>query len=96
MIPEPACKASAGEELRKGLLTSFALVLPYLNKILTWLPVNSHNAFIQQCPEDEKQVSLCHVLASDFKIVTALIMPYSIMRRDTCIDPLTEEAQWAI
>lgn len=55
--------------------------------------MNSHSAFIQQCPEDEKQVSLCHVLASDFKIVTALIMPYSIMRRDTCIDLLTEEAQ---
>lgn len=58
--------------------------------------MNSHNAFIQQCPEDKNQGSLCHVLASDFKIVTALIMHYSIMRRDTCIDLLTEKAQRAI
>jgi len=67
--------------------------------ILTWLPVNSYNAFIQQCPEDQKQGSLCHgheVTASDFKIVTALTMHYSIMRRDTCIDLFTEKAQRAI
>lgn len=58
--------------------------------------MNSHNAFVQECPEDEKEGSLFPVLASDFKIVTALIMHYRIMRRDTCIDLLTEKAQRAI
>lgn len=58
--------------------------------------MNSHNAFIQQCPEDKKQVSLCHVLGSDFKIVIVLIMHYSIMRRGTCIDLLTVKAQRAV
>lgn len=58
--------------------------------------MNSHNAFIQRCPEDKKEGLLFPVLASDFKIVTALIMHYSIMRRDTCIDLLTEKAQRAI
>lgn len=58
--------------------------------------MNSHNAFVQECPEDKKEGSLFPVLASDFKIVIALIMHYRIMRRDTCIDLLTEKARRAI
>lgn len=58
--------------------------------------MNSHNAFVQECSEDKKEGSSFPVLASDFKIVTALIMHYRIMRRDTCIDLLTEKPRRAI
>lgn len=37
------------------------------------------------------QGSLCHVLASDLRVVTALIVLYSIMRRDICIDLLSHK-----